>query len=308
MQLTKLLIDTREEGVEGTGDTLYQGGTSLNRNLNSMYNVFGDYRQFKSDAGQGNQIMTLHAGGYYQKHSRAYYAGAEQPSGNPVEFGSLHDLSVIRDGAGDLVVTLPAGNAHAGEYVHFINTDGSVGVGTGKEVIIRVSGSGDSIGTLGTQMKIQKSYFSIRFWVDKSNPTGSHWSYKVESLFGDESVPYNSTIPNIGTGVTKDIPLFNKFQYNAVKHMVFVTERGTNIQQEASEVLVLVNNSNTNDNNVYMTEYARIRTKSTANSKDDLLYEADYKIVSGVVRMYVKNIGSTAIDVTVKAIESIGGQ
>lgn len=308
MQKTKILVDTGEEGVEGTGDTLYEGGTSINTNINNVYNVFGDYRLFRGDAGQGNQVMTLHPTGFYQKHTRAYYAGSENPSGNPVEYGSLHDLSVVRDGAGDLVVTLPVGNGHAGESIEFINTDGSIAAGTGKEVIIRVSGSGDSIGVLGTQMKIQKSYFKIKLWIDKSGPTGSHWSYKIESLFGDDSVAYSVSIPNIGSGLTKEVDLFVKSHNNLVKHIMFVSERGSNIQQEASEVLLLVNNSNNNDNAVYSTEYARIRTASTANSKDNLLYESEYKIVSGVVKLSVKNLGSTAIDVTVKAIESIGGQ
>ena len=308
MQKNKILIDTGEEGVEGTGDTLYQGGTSINTNLNSIYNVFGDYRLFRGDAGQGNQVMILHPSGYYQKHSRAYYAGSENPSGNPIEYGSLHDLSVIRDGAGDLIVTLPVGNGHAGESIQFINTDGSIGVGTGKEVTIRCSGSGDSIGNLGNTMKIQQSYFKITLWIDTSSPTGSHWSYKIESLFGDTSTPYEIVISNIGSGETKDIGLFTKARNNAVKHIMFVSQRGTNIQQEASEVMILVNNSNNNDNNVYSTEYARIRTSSTPNSKDNLLYETEYRIVNGVVRAYVKNIGSTAIDVYFKAIESIGSR
>lgn len=307
VQQPKILVDTGEEGVEGTGDTLYTGGTAINRNLNSLYNAFGDYRMYKADANQGNQLMTLHPGGYYQKHTRAYYSGGESPSGNPVAFGSMHDLSVTRDGAGDLIVVLPAGNGHAGEYIDFINIDGSVGTGTGKEVTIRVSGSGDSIGNSGTTLKIQKPYFQLRMWVNTASPTGSHWSYKLDSVVGDNSIAYQSTITNIGAGATKEIILFNKFQYNIAKHIMHVTQRGSNVQQEASEVMLMVNNSSPSDNNVYSTEYARIRTSPTANSKSDLLYESSYSVVSGTVRLSVKNISSVAIDVYVKAIEAIGG-
>ena len=306
IQQPKILVDTGDEGVEGTGDTLYQGGTSINRNLNSLYNAFGDYRIFRADANQGNQQMTIHSAGYYQKHTRSYYSGQENPSGNPVDFGSMHDLSVTRDGAGDLIITLPAGNGHAGEYIDFINIDGSIGLGAGKEVTIRTSGSGDSIGLAGTQMKLQKSYFHLRLWVDKSSPTGSHWAFKMDSVIGDNSIPYQTTISNIAAGTSKEVVLFNKSQYNLTKHLIHVTERGTNIRQEASEVLLMVNNSGP-DTNVYSTEYARIRTTPTANSKSDLLYESEYIISGTQVKMVVKNIGTLAIDVHVKAIEAMGG-
>lgn len=305
IQKTKELIDTGIRGQEGTGDTLYDGGEKLNQNLNSLYNCFGDYRLGKQ-AGSGNRIMTLHPAGFYQKHTRAYYAGSENPSGNPIEFGSLHDISVTRDGAGDLIVTLPQGNGHAGECIELVNTDGSVGYGTGRELIIRASGSGDSIGNFGNTWTIRRPNFRIVLWVSEASPTGSKWSYKIDSLYGDKSIPYEATITNIAPDDDKQIVLFNKSQYNVVKQIMFVSQRGSNVHQESSETLLMVNNSNNNDSNVYSSEYARLRTTSPGDPADDLLYEVEYKVVGNSVIATVRNISNVAIDVYIKSIDAIG--
>lgn len=307
VQNPKRLVDTGVEGVEGTGDTLFQGGTSLNRNLNSLYNVMGDYRIFKTDSAQGDQIQTLHATGFYQKHSRAYYSGAENPSGNPVEFGSLHDVSVTRDGSGDLTVTLPAGLNKQGECIEIINTDGSIGYGAGKELIIRTSGAGDSIINFGSSMKLQKPHFKITLWVQSSAPTGATWNYKIEALYGDQAMPYSVSMSTIAPNNSRTVNLFQKSGYHSVKHLIFATERGTNVSQEMAEVLLMVNNTNQLDYNVYHTEYARVRSKDPSTLSNDLLYTAEYSITAGgVVRMTVTNISNVAIDVFVKAIDAIG--
>lgn len=307
VQLPKKLIDTGVEGVEGTGDTLYEGGTSLNRDLNSVYNVFGDYRMYRTDSAQGDLIQTLHARGYPQKHTRAYYAGGEIPSGNPVEFGSYHDISVTRDGNADLILNLPVGYGHQGEYVEIVNTDGTVGYGAGKEFYVRTSGSGDSIAGSGVSLKIQKPYFKLVMWVREAAPTGSVWDYRLENLFGADEIPYSASMVAIPPSNSRRVTLFQKSLYNTVKHIVFVTQQGTNINQECSEVLLLVNNSNNTDNRVYHTEYARLRTDAPGDLAADLLYDFDYRIENGNVIMEINNRSSVAIDVQVKAIGSIGG-
>ncbi|QAY01301.1 baseplate wedge tail fiber connector [Aeromonas phage ZPAH1] len=305
VQKPKELIDTGVRGQEGTGDTLHDGGVKINQDLNSIYNVFGDYRIGKT-SGLGNRVQTLHATGYYQKHTRAYYAGAEQPSGNPVEYGSMHDVSVLRDGAGDLTITLPVGSNHAGECIELINSDGSVGYGTGKEVIIRTSGSGDSIGTLGNRIVLNKPYFRITFWVTEASSAGSKWNYRIESLYGDNATSYSATMSGIAPGAERNLVLFNKTQYNAVKHMMFVTQRGAAAMQESCETLLMVNNSSTADLNVYSTEYARIRTKEPLQPEDNLLFDAKYSIIGSTVVLTITNISTAIIDVFIKSIESIG--
>lgn len=307
IQNPKRLIDTGVTGVEGTGDTLNAGGIKLNADLNSVYNVFGDYRLYKTDTAQGDQIMTLHARGYPQKHTRAYYAGGENPSGNPVEHGSFHDISVTRGGIADLTLNLPTGYGHQGEYIEIINTDGSVGFGAGKEFIIRTSGAGDTISGFGTSMKIQKPYFRIVLWVQNSAATGSTWMYRMESLYGSEETAYSAKISTLAPGNNRTIQLFNKSLYSTIKQLVFVTQQGSNVNQECAEVLMLVNNTNNNDNQVYYTEYARLRTDAPGNPAEDLLYDITYFINNGVVNATVTNRSSVAIDVTFKSVSAIGG-
>lgn len=305
VQKPKELIDTGIRGQEGTGDTLFDGGEKLNSDINSIWNVFGDYRIGKT-SGSGNRVQTLHATGYYQKHTRAYYAGAEQPSGYPVDFGSMHDVSVTRDGVGDLTITLPQGSGHAGECIEIVNTDGTVGFGTGKEVIIRTSGSGDSIGNLGNRLVINRANFRLLIWVVDGSPAGATWNYKLESMFGDSATSYSATMTGIAPGTERNLVLFNKAQYNVVKHMLFITQRGVGAQQESCETLVMVNNTSTADTNVYSTEYARLRTKEPTDPSSNLLFEAKYSISGNTVVMTITNISQTTIDVFVKSIESIG--
>lgn len=305
VQKPKEIIDTGVRGQEGTGDTLFDGGEKINQDLNSIWNVFGDYRIGKQP-GFGNRLQTLHAGGYYQKHTRAYYAGAENPSGNPVEFGSMHDVSVSRGGSGDLTVTLPPGNNHGGESITFINTDGSIGFGAGKELIIRAGGTGDSIGSIGNRLIINRANVKVTLWVSEESPTGSKWSYKVESLYGDNAISYDVSIANITPNTEKNVVLFNKSQYNVVKHILYVSQRGVNVELESCETMLMVNNSNNTDRNVYSTEYARLRTSSPGDSKDNLLFEASYTITGTSVILTVKNISNLVIDVSVKSISAIG--
>lgn len=60
MQELKTLIDTGIKGNSSTGDILYDGGEKLNINMDSLWNVFGDYRLYdETTHGQGRQ--TLHA-------------------------------------------------------------------------------------------------------------------------------------------------------------------------------------------------------------------------------------------------------
>lgn len=308
IQTPKRLIDTGVEGVEGTGNTLFDGGELLNKDLNNIWNVFGDYRLYKGDSAHGDALMSLHATGYYQKHSRAYYAGGEIPSGNPVEFGSMHDVSVTRDGIGDLILTLPVGYGHQGECIEIVNTDGTIGFGTGKEFKIRVSGSGDAILGHGDTMTVQRPYFKIVLWVRDSAATGSTWAYKIESLFGDNSVPYSASIANLAPNNSRAIPLYSKSLFDCAKHIMHVVQRGNNVQCESSEVMLMVNNTNTNDNNVYVTEYARIRSEDPSDPAANLLYDANYYISAGNVMVNITNKGSVAIDVRIKAVEAIGGQ
>ncbi|ATI17409.1 putative baseplate wedge tail fiber connector [Aeromonas phage P19] len=305
VQKPKELVDTGVRGQEGTGDTLHDGGLKLNQDINSIWNVFGDYRIGKT-SGFGNRVQTLHGTGYYQKHTRAYYAGAEQPSGNPVEFGSMHDLSVIRDGTGDLTITLPQGSGHGGECIEFVNTDGSVGFGAGKEVIIRTSGSGDTIGASGNRLVVNRSNFKLTLWVAEASPAGSKWNYKLESIYGDSATSYSATITGIAVGADRNVVLFSKPQFNAVKHMIFVTQRGVGALQESCETLLMVNNTSTADTKVYSTEYARLRTKTPDKAEENLLFEASYSITGNSVLLTIKNISQSTIDVYIKSIDAIG--
>lgn len=303
-QTPKILINTGVEGDESTGDTLYDGGTSLNTNLDSLYNVFGDFRLFANDSSAG--VAILHPSGYYQKHTRSYY----QTTGRPVQIGSLHDVSVTRDGPGDLTVELPIGLNSEGESIEFVNIDGSVDSGNGTNFIIKATGA-DSITGLAQELLITKPNQKVVMWVSRASPAGSVWSYKIESLFGDKSIPYDVNIRNVPPGVELNAPLFPKTSSDSVKHMMFVREVGGTNQRETSETLLMVNNGDPQDLNVYSTEYARVRLTTgltDPEQSDNLLYNIRYAVVNGYVQVFVENIGSDLIDVRIKAIESIGAQ
>ena len=308
IQTTKQLINTGVAGDESTGDTLYDGGTLLNTDIDNLYNAFGDYRLFYDMPSKGEDTMILHPTGYYQKHSRAYYGGATTPSGNPVDIGSQHDVSVVRGGAGPLIITLPPGSQHEGEMIEFINVDNSITPDLNRQLTIRTSGSGDSITDKGSQLILTRGRFKLTMFVESGSTSGSKWNYRLENLAGDNSSNSQTiSILAIGTGTSKEVALFHKSQFHCMKYMNFVTQTTANSMQECSETLLLINRTNANDNNVYSTEYARIRTGQPALPVDDLLYQISYTInTDGFIVATVTNIGTLSIDVTIRSIEGIG--
>lgn len=308
IQTTKQLIDVGVAGDESTGDTLYDGGSLLNTDLDNIYNAFGDYRLFYNIPSKGEDTMILHPTGYYQKHTRAYYGGATTPSGNPVDIGSQHDVSVSRGGVGPLIITLPPGSQHEGEMIEFINVDNSISQDPNRQLTIRTSGSGDTITNKGSQLIMTRGRFKLTMFVESGSTSGSKWNYRLENLVGDNTSNSQSiTVPAIATNTSKDVELFHKSQFHCMKYMNFVTQTTANSMQECSETLLLINRTNANDNNVYSTEYARIRTGQPALPEDDLLYEISYTINdTGFIVATIKNIGTLSIDVTIRSIEGIG--
>ncbi|MGL6228670.1 MAG: baseplate wedge tail fiber connector [Culicoidibacterales bacterium] len=308
IQTAKQLIDVGVAGDESTGDTLYDGGTLLNHDLDNVYNAFGDYRLFYNVDTKGEGTMILHPTGYYQKHTRAYYGGATTPSGNPVDIGSMHDVSVTRDGAGPLLITLPPGSQHEGEMIEFINVDNSISQDPNRRLTIRTSGSGDTIGDKGSQLVLTRGRFKLTMYVETGSTSGSKWNYRIENLAGDNTSNSQSIMMQaITTGSTREVQLFHKSQFHCMKYMNFVTQTAANSMQECSETLLLINRTNDNDNNVYSTEYARIRTGQPTKPEDDLLYEISYTInQDNYIVATVKNIGTLSIDVTIRSIEGIG--
>lgn len=303
VQSFKRRIDTGVAGDSSTGDTIHAGGNGINDNFDSLYNVMGDYRLYQS-SDNGTNVQKLHATGFYQKHTRAYYNGAATPNGNPVDYGSMHDVSTTRNGIGPLTINLPTGLNHQGECIEIINTDGSVN--ETNYVEIKCSNVADSFAGLGNVLRLTVPKFKLTLWIEKSEQTGSVWNYKIDNLYGDNAVAYDISVTDIGINETRQIPLFNKSQYNTSKHILFVSQKGVNVHLESSECLLMVNNTNISDNTVYFTEYARIRTSEPTSSAANLLYEVEYLIIGGVVNARIRNISNNIIDVKIKAIDSLG--
>ncbi|QQK88288.1 hypothetical protein [Providencia phage PSTRCR_127] len=279
MQELKTLIDTGIKGNSSTGDILYDGGEKLNINMDSLWNVFGDYRLYdETTHGQGRQ--TLHATGYYQKHTRRYYL--DSPNG--VEMGSLHDVDTT-DGKLDL--KLPS--SKFGEGIVIINSNGSLSPDT--PLVVTTYGSDIILGHGRTlTLDIPKSRITI--WCTRKDQGIGVWEYKVESLFGFQHIAINETV-KLDTSVTS-INIGNKNTYNSLKFLVHAISQDKS-QFKSCEILVGIDHLT---NKVYKTEYAVLK-----NSEDEL-YDLDFVVDSGLLKANVKS-NSGNVSFSIKSTDTI---
>lgn len=279
MQTSKQLIDTGIKGNSSTGDILYDGGEKLNTDLNSIWNVFGDYRLFDETI-QGQNKQTLHGTGYYQKHTRRYYL--DSPNG--VEMGSLHDIDTTE---GKLDLKLPS--AKAGEGIVIINSNGSLSIDT--PLVINTYGS-DVIAGHGRTLTIDSPKSKITIWCTRKEAGVGVWEYKIESMFGLQNLAVDKTI-KLDTTET-EIPMGNKNSYNAVKFMVHAISHDK-LKIKSCEILIAIDHLT---NEIFKTEYAVLK-----NTEEEL-YDLSFVVDGGLLKAKVKS-NSGNVSFSIKSTDSI---
>ena len=254
-QTPKLLVDIGEIGNASTGDILYEGGRKLNVDLDSLYNTFGDQRLYSVNNGENTQV--LHATGYYQKAT------------NIIEWNSTVALGSMRDvNTAEGVITARIAKGKAGEGVIFINSNGSLS--TSMPLEVELQGTDSFLTAATNKMKFTQPYTKITLWcIDDANGVGT-WDYKIESMFGNQSVLLDKTY-NMSS-VVRDIPIAYRADYKTIKLMLTAISTDET-KYKASEMLLYID---LKDRKVYSTEYAVIR-RGQAND-DDEIYAIDFRI------------------------------
>lgn len=276
IQPTKKLVDVGEIGNANTGDIIYDGGVKINEGITALYNTFGDIRMWEVNMGVGAQ--KLHGTGYYQKNPTSYYAR------NPVDMGSMHDLNSISQ---SFNVTLPT--PKLGESVEFINSNGSFAV---NKVVFKAQAGGDIMGASTVDMT--HGFVHVKFMCIDDTVGASKWNYKFTPMFGDFTVPTNTTL-EIAKTSPKTIPLFNKSLYDGVKLIMSGTEIKTGIKERTlSEVLLMVD---TESDTVYADEYSVI-------FKNEKVFSVEFSVVNSVVVAKVTT-PKNSIKFSIKSIETI---
>jgi hypothetical protein len=275
-QVPKEKIDVGIQGDANTGDIIYDGGVKLNSNMDALYNSFGDARLYDLNDGDGLQL--LHATGYYQKFPRLYY------SKGGIESGSRHDLNTT---TGSFGVTLPT--PKLGEMVEFINSNGSFAI---NPITIQAQAGGDIEGE--QLVIINHGFVKLTFVCTDDTPNSAKWQYKIEPMFGDFSVPINTTF-DIDNATAFPIALCKKEMYEGIKLMVSAYEviHGTK-ERTVSEILLLID---ADDNTVLSDEYSVI-------FKNEKIFTIDFIVNNGIVQA---NVVTTKphIKFSIKTIETI---
>lgn len=277
VQPPKKLVDVGEVGNANTGDIIYDGGVKLNDGLTAIYNTFGDVRLWDVSAGVGTQ--KLHATGYYQKNPTTYYART------PTEPGSMHDLNTISQ---TFTVNLPT--PKLGECVYFINSNGSFSV---NKIVFQAQAGGDIAGA--RTLEVNQGYVRVEFICVDETVGSAKWNYKITPMFGDFSVPANTTV-EIAKASPQTIPLFTKDRYEGVKLLISAYEiKGGVKERNLSEVLLMVDPE---DNKVYADEYSVI-------FKTDKLFSVEFSVANSTTVVAKVTSTKDRIHFSVKSIETI---
>ncbi|QQG31042.1 baseplate wedge tail fiber protein connector [Escherichia phage vB_EcoM_RZ] len=283
-QTPKLLVDIGEIGNASTGDILYEGGRKLNVDLDSLYNTFGDQRLYSVNNGENSQV--LHATGYYQKAT------------NIIEWNSTVALGSMRDvNTAEGVITARIAKGKAGEGVIFINSNGSLSTSLPLEVELQGT---DSFLTAATnKMKFTQPYTKITLWcIDDANGVGT-WDYKIESMFGNQSVLLDKTY-NMSS-VVRDIPLAFRADYKTIKLMLTAISTDET-KYKASEILLYID---LKDRKVYSTEYAVIRRGQT--NEEDEIYAIDFRIDNqDIIQAAISSPTAMKLAIKVISAQTIG--
>lgn len=276
-QIPKKRIDTGEVGNASTGDILFDGGNKINDVFDAIYDTFGDQRLSAVNHGIGRQV--LHATGYYQKHTRQYYAGS------PIELGSMHDIDTS---AGAITAILPKGKL--GEGVVIMNSNGSFSVST--PLNIRTQ-SGDGIVGYGNEASITQPHSKVTIWCTAVEGARTTWRLGVESIFTDTTTPLDRTV-NVTTAPT-NVEIASKSEFNTIKLLTSATNSAGS-KLRSSEVLLMIDQR---ENKVYSTEYAVLY-----KGEDDL-YTVRYFIGAGDKVYAEYKAKSDNVRLSVKAIDTI---
>lgn len=256
IQEPKKLIDTGEIGNASTGDILFDGGNKINSDINAIYNAFGDQRKMSVANGTGADGQTIHATGYYQKHTAAEYA-------TPVKVGTMHDIDTS---TGGIKVIIDRGQV--GDSVEFINSNGSISVNNPLTIQAQ-----DSIRGISGDLVITNPYSKVVLRCISSDVSASVWNYSLESMFGQKESPIEGTW-SIGAAGSVTIPLFHRSEYNMAKLLVtFQSVDGRKIK--TAEINILIDTINSE---IISTEYAVMRVGNT--DEDDELANISFSLVS----------------------------
>ena len=283
-QTPKLLVDIGEIGNASTGDILYEGGRKLNVDLDSLYNTFGDQRLYSVNNGENSQV--LHATGYYQKATNI----AEWNS--TVALGSMRDVNTAEG-----VITARIAKGKAGEGVIFINSNGSLS--TSMPLEVELQGTDSFLTAATNKMKFTQPYTKITLWcIDDANGVGT-WDYKIESMFGNQSVLLDKTY-NMSS-VVRDIPLAFRADYKTIKLMLTAISTDET-KYKASEILLYID---LKDRKVYSTEYAVIRRGQT--NEEDEIYAIDFRIDNqDIIQATISSPTAMKLAVKVISAQTIG--
>ncbi|UIS66042.1 baseplate wedge tail fiber connector [Escherichia phage PSD2001] len=283
-QTPKLLVDIGEIGNASTGDILYEGGRKLNVDLDSLYNTFGDQRLYSVNNGENSQV--LHATGYYQKAT------------NIIEWNSTVALGSMRDvNTAEGVITARIAKGKAGEGVIFINSNGSLS--TSMPLEVELQGTDSFLTAATNKMKFTQPYTKITLWcIDDANGVGT-WDYKIESMFGNQSVLLDKTY-NMSS-VVRDIPLAFRADYKTIKLMLTAISTDET-KYKASEILLYID---LKDRKVYSTEYAVIRRGQT--NEEDEIYAIDFRIDNqDIIQAAISSPTAMKLAIKVISAQTIG--
>ena len=283
-QTPKLLVDIGEIGNASTGDILYEGGRKLNVDVDSLYNTFGDQRLYSVNNGENSQV--LHATGYYQKAT------------NIIEWNSTVALGSMRDvNTAEGVVTARIAKGKAGEGIIFINSNGSLS--TSMPLEVELQGTDSFLTAATNKMKFTQPYTKITLWcIDDANGVGT-WDYKIESMFGNQSVLLDKTY-NMSS-VVRDIPIAFRADYKTIKLMLTAISTDET-KYKASEILLYID---LKDRKVYSTEYAVIRRGQA--SEEDEIYAIDFRIDNqDIIQAAISSPTAMKLAIKVISAQTIG--
>lgn len=281
-QAPKQRIDTGIIGNASTGDILYDGGTKINSNMDSIYNAFGDARMFEAGTATGNQM--IHATGYFQKAKATDFRTA-------VPLGSQWDVDTTESGA---IVTIQRGKV--GEFVAFVNSNGSISVNN--PLTIRLTSGSSFVGISATEgLVITTPNTYVECWcvaIVNNNPV---WNYSIRSMFGRSEIPIEGTYPVVGTSTI--VPIANASEFNTIKLLLTASTNDAKYQK-TSEVLLLIDNV---AKNIYSTEYAVLKVGNLPNELYTMKFDIDAnnKVVANftttqtTVKLAIKSIATQRI-------------
>ena len=275
-QQEKQRIDVGEKGDANTGDIIYDGGVKLNRTLDNLYNAFGDQRLYS--IGSGDNLQKLFATGYYQKLPPSEYA-------SKIELGSMHDLDTT---TGDLVINLPT--PKLGEQVKFINSNGTF---QSNKAILRCDAGSSIRGS--NELDLIHPYSHITLTCINDVGATKVWDYKIEPMFGDYSVPVDTSKVEIEANAKVTIDLFDKSTYSGAKLVLSAKElKSGQKEMTVSEILLMIDSDG---NTIYSDEYSVLfKTKK--------IFNIDFKITGNRCLADV-TASDSKINFAIKTIETI---